>query len=702
MALIGTLRNKMGTWVVVFVFVAISAFVLGDLFSGNSNILSWGQRTVGEIAGKEISIDEYQGAIQERVNSFIMSNGFEPNESQMVGIRQQAWDLLIARHAVTPEYDKVGVAVTNAEVTDMISGKNIFEGIKQSFINQETGEFDRAQLGSYLNQLQSMPQNSEPYIRWQLFQRDLKPSRERIKYENLLLKSSYVTKAEAEREYHLQNDVAEAKYLYIPYHAIPESESGVTDKDYQDFYNRHKERFKTDGSRDIKYVAFTVEPSADDSLAVKENLERAVNEFKTSSNDSIYASNNTEGDNPFATYHVGNVPSFIPQDQLTEGNVIGPILEGETYYVVKVSRVFNDTTYAARARHILIRPSDDTEAAKREAREQARTILKDIRGGADFAAKAREFGTDGTASRGGDLGWFTTGQMVPPFEKAIFGATKAGLLADVVETDYGFHIVEVTEPKTNKAYQLAIVEQQILPSDESLNDAYRKAELFASGLSGVAEFERRAKESNIPVLEAKNVLAGDRRIGALGDARQVVQWLYRDASVGEVSEIFDLTDQYVVAVMTKEIKKGYRPLEDAKAEMKGEVVKIAQGRKIVEKLKGTSGTLEEIASAFGNDANIYSNSDIRLNSNALPTVGFDPKVVGAVFALEDGKRSGPIEGENGVVIIELQNKTVAPSLNDYVAYKEQLAENSFSLSSMSILEAIREAADIEDKRYKFF
>src|SRR5690606_3402619 len=129
-------------------------------------------------------------------------------------------------------------------------------------------------------------------------------------------------------------------------------------------------------------------------------------------------------------------------------------------------------------------PSDDTEAAKKEAREQARTILKDIRGGADFAAKAREFGTDGTASRGGDLGWFTTGQMVPPFEKAIFGATKAGLLADVVETDYGFHIVEVTEPKTNKAYQLAIVEQQILPSDASLNDAYRKAELFASGLSG--------------------------------------------------------------------------------------------------------------------------------------------------------------------------------------------------------------------------
>lgn len=702
MALIGTLRNKMGTWVVVFVFVAISAFVLGDLFSGNSNILSWGQRNVGEIAGKEITIDEYQSAIQERVASFYMSNGVEPNESQMVGIRQQAWDLLIARYAVTPQFEKVGIEVTNEEVTDMISGRNIFDGIKQSFVNQETGEFDRAQLGNYLNQLQSMPPTSEQYIRWQLFQKDLKPSRERIKYENLLLKSNYVTAAEAEREYHLQNDVAEAKYLYIPYHAIPESEAGVTDKDYEDYYNRHKERFKTEGSRDMKWVAFAVQPSSEDSLAVREHLDRAVNEFKNSTNDSIYASNNTDGENPFATYHTGNVPPFIPQDQLTEGNVIGPVLEGETYYVAKVTRVFNDTSYAARARHILIRPADDSDAAKKAALDQARTILKDIRGGADFAAKAREFGTDGTASRGGDLGWFSTGQMVAPFEKAVFGASKAGVLPEVVETDFGYHIVEVTEPKTNKAYKIAIVEQQILPSDASLNDAFRKAEVFAAGLSGVSEFEQRAKENNLPVLEAKNVLAGDRRIGALGDARQVVQWLYRDASEGEVSEVFDLTDQYVVAVMTNEIKEGYRPLEQAKAEIKPEVVKIAQGRKITEKLKGSSGTLEEMAQSFGADANVYSNSDIRLNSNALPTVGFDPKVVGAVFAVADGKRSEPIQGENGVVIIEVQNKTVAPSLNEYATFKEQLAQNSFNLSSMNILEAIREEADIEDERYKFF
>ncbi len=703
MALLGTLRDKMGMWVTVFVFVAISAFVLGDLFSANSNILTWGRDTVGEIAGEEISINEFQAAIDERVATFVMQNGFEPNENQMIGIRQQAWDLLVARLAIVPEFEKVGIAVTDREVTDMISGKNIFDGIKQSFTNQETGEFDRAMLGNYLNQLEQMGPGSEQYMRWQMFQKDLRPSRERIKYENLLLKTNYITKAEAEREYHLENDVAEARYLYIPYHAIPESEVTLSDDAYSNYYNKNKERFKTDGVRDIKYVAFDVMPSAEDSAAVQEILKQTVAEFKNNSNDSTYASNHTEGEAPFEKYHPGSVPEFITPDQLTEGNVIGPVLQGDTYFVAKVSQVFEDTAYAARASHILIRPADVSETAKAEAREQATKILNDIRGGADFAAKAREFGTDGTRQNGGDLGWFSTGQMVAPFEKAVFAATKPGLLPNLVETDFGYHIVSVTEPKTNRAYKIALVEQQILPSDASLNDAFRKAETFAAGLSGVSEFEQRAKESGYTVMEAKNIAAGDRRVGALGESRQVVQWLYRDASRGEVSEVFDLGEQYVVAVMTNAVEEGYKPLEIVREEIKPEILKQAQGDKIIEKLKGiTATTLDEKAQAFGEDANVYSNSDIRMSSNALPTVGFDPKIVGSIFSLDNGKTSAPLKGENGVVVIETQNKTVAPELNVYDNYKDQLAQNTFNFSSMNIAEAIRQHADIEDERYKFY
>ena len=702
MALLGTLRDKMGIWVTVFVFVAISAFVLGDLFSANSNILNWGKDTVGEIAGEEISISEFQAAVDERVTTFIMQNGFEPNENHMIGIRQQAWDLLVARLAIVPEFEKVGVMVTDREVADMISGKNIFEGIRQSFTNQETGEFDRAALGNYLNQLEQMGPGTEQYMRWQMFQKDLRPSRERIKYENLLLKSSYVTKAEAEREYHLQNDVAEVRYLYVPYHAIAESEVTLSDDAYRNYYNKNKERFKTDGVRDLKYVVFDVLPSAEDSASVQEILRQTVEEFKNNSNDSIYAFNHTEGDAPFEKYHPGNLPEFLTPDQLTEGNVIGPVLRGDTYYVAKISEVLDDTEFAARASHILIRPVNDDESSKREAREQATKILNEIRAGADFAAKAREFGTDGTRENGGDLGWFSSGQMVEPFEKAVFSATKPGLLPNLVETDFGYHIVSVTEPKTNRAYKIALVEQQILPSDASLNDAFRKAETFSAGLSGVSEFEQRAKESGFAVMEAKNITAGDRRVGALGESRQVVQWLYRDASRGEVSQVFDLGEQYVVAVMTNAVEKGYKPLEAVREEIKPHILKEAQGDKIIEKLKGIAGTLDEKAQGFGDDATVYSNSDVRLSSNALPTVGFDPKVVGTIFALDNGKTSAPVKGENGVVIVETQNRTVAPELSVYNAYKEQLEQNTYNFGSMNIAEAIRQHAGIEDERYKFY
>lgn len=702
MALIGTLRNKMGTWVVVFVFVAIAAFILGDLFSGNSSILNWGRNSVGEIAGREISYEEFQSVIREREANYFLQFNREPGEREMPSIRQQAWDLLIARHAIQSQYAEVGIEVTDDEVWDMIQGKNVDENVKMAFTNQETGQFDPNRVVSYLGQLKSMPEGSEARVRWELFQRDLKPGRERIKYENLLIKSGYVTTAESERDYHLQTDVAEIKFVYVPFYAVSDSAVSVSESDIKAYYNKNIEKYKTEETRDLKYVSIPVVASSDDSLVVKEDLARAVTEFKTSPEDSLYASANTDGQNPYSKYTIASLPAFVSPDSLVQGKVFGPILDAGVYKVVKVSKIFTDTVSNARAKHILIKWSDTTPAAKKEAKDKAQAILKDIKAGADFGAKAREFGTDGSASRGGDLGWFGSGQMVKPFENAVFGATKKGLLNDVVETDFGYHIIEVTDVKTNTAYDLAIVEREITPSDATINEAYRKAEAFASDLSGIQDFEKRAKEQGLIVQEAKNVLAGDRRIGTLGEARQLVQWLFRDASKGKISQIFDLDDQNVVAVMTGEIQKGYRPFEIVKAEITPAVRNEAKAKIIIDKLKAAKGTLEEVANSFGSDANVYSSSDLKLGSNSLPTAGFDPQAVGLAFSLENGKRSDPAAGENGVIIIELQNKTIAPALTDYSTYKSQLEQGNVNRNTMSIAEAIKESSNIVDKRYKFY
>lgn len=701
MALIGTLRDKMGIVLVVFIFVALAAFILGELLTNNSVLMN--QNDVGEINGNSISIEEFQSTVEERRANYILNFNREPGEREMTSLRQQAWELLIARYAIVPQYEKVGVQVTDTEVVDMISGTNIDPSIRQAFINQETGEFDRSMLGNYINQLKTMPQGSEGRIRWELFQRDLKPARERIKYENLLIKTNYVTKAEAEREYHVQTDVAEIKFAYVPYHAVSDSVADVGDQDLRNYYNENKEKFKTEHTRDIKYAVFPLVASSQDSAEIHQEMQEIAEAVGKTKEDSIYAVTNSDGESPYEKYNISNIPGFLKSEDLREGNVIGPFIDGDTYKVVKVSEIYKDTITYVQASHILIRWDEDTPAGKKAAREKATDILREIRNGADFAAKAREHGTDGTAGNGGDLGWVYTGQMVKPFEDAVFGAAGTGLINRLVETQFGYHIVKVDSKKDNTAYEIAIIERIIAPSDATANEAYRSAETFVAGVSDVEEFEAKAREAGLNVFESNNLTAGESRIGTLGDARQIVQWLFRDASRGEVSDIFDLQDQYVVAIMTGETEKGYRPLESVKNEIRPEVLKKVQGRIILEKLEGKSnGTLEEIAAIFGNDGGVYSSSDLKLSSNNLPSAGFDPRAVGKAFGLEDGKRTEPFAGENGVLVIELQNKTMAPEIADYSAYKTTIQQRNQQRSGFNIAEAIKNHADIEDMRYRFY
>ncbi|MEX2234000.1 MAG: peptidylprolyl isomerase [Cyclobacteriaceae bacterium] len=700
MALIGTLRDKLGIVLVIFIFVALFAFILGELLTNNSVLFN--QNEVGEIDGNSISIEEFQSAVEERRANYILNFNREPGDREMTTLRQQAWDLLIARYAIVPQYEKVGIQVTDNEVIDMISGTNIDPNIRQAFINQQTGEFDRAMLGNYINQVKTMPPGTEGRVRWELFQRDLKPARERIKYENLLVKADYVTKSEAEQEYHLQTDVAEIKFVYVPYHAAGDSVSEVEDSDLEDYYNENKEQFKTEHTRDIKYVTFSLVASPQDSLEVRQDMQEIAKEFLNTQEDSIYAASNTESQDAFQKYNVSNLPAFVKPEDLKAGNVIGPFIDGSSYVVVKVSNIFKDTIAYAQASHILIKWDQDTPAGKIAAREKAQGILREIRNGADFAANAREHGTDGTAGNGGDLGWVYTGQMVKPFEDAVFEPSRPGLINEVVETEFGYHIVKVTRVKDNTAYELAVIEKVIGPSDATTNEVYRRAETFSANLDGVAGFEKKSKDDGLNVFDSKDLTAGERSIGTLGDARQIIQWLFRDASEGEVSDIFDLQDQYVIAVMTGETEKGYRSLESVKKDITPEVLKKLQGNTIIEKLKGASGTLEEIANAFGSDAGVYSSSDLKLSSNNLPTAGFDPIAVGKAFGLESGKRSEPFAGENGVLIIEMQNKTTAPEIADYSAYKTAIQQQNQQRSGFNIAEAIKDYADIEDKRYKFY
>jgi peptidyl-prolyl cis-trans isomerase C len=115
---------------------------------------------------------------------------------------------------------------------------------------------------------------------------------------------------------------------------------------------------------------------------------------------------------------------------------------------------------AVRASHILIPTGQADDAGKKKLRAQAEAVLKQAKGGADFAQLAREHSKDGSASQGGDLNFFTRGQMVPAFDKVAW-ELKPGDISGIVETQFGYHIIKVTDRRAASTVPFDEVSERI-------------------------------------------------------------------------------------------------------------------------------------------------------------------------------------------------------------------------------------------------
>jgi peptidyl-prolyl cis-trans isomerase C len=144
---------------------------------------------------------------------------------------------------------------------------------------------------------------------------------------------------------------------------------------------------------------------------------------------------------------------------------------------------------SVRASHILIAvPKGADAAAKAQARTKAEQVLKDVKSGKDFAALAKENSADpGSAAQGGDLGFFQQGQMVGPFNDAAF-SLEPGAISDLVETEFGFHIIKVAEKKPGRTIPLDEVKPQVEQYLEQLN-RQQETESYVNGLKAKGKIE---------------------------------------------------------------------------------------------------------------------------------------------------------------------------------------------------------------------
>jgi peptidyl-prolyl cis-trans isomerase D len=702
MSLINKIRERSGLTVGI-VLAALVSFVLTDYFTGGNVLTGKGDQEVGEIAGQSIDNQTFQAKIEQIAAQYEQQTGRRPGEQEMAQVREQAWNQLIFETAYQKEYDKLGLTVSPDELVDMVQGENISPEVRQAFTDPQTGVFDKTKIIQYLKGLNNVPPAQK--AQWASFEQQLSVNRIREKYDNLLRLTNYVTTAEAQKEYQAQNTKADTKFLFVPYYSVNDTTVKVTDSELENYLSKHKDEFPGANTRSIQYVTFAVNPSKEDSASLYSEIKSLARGLGAAKNDSTFARQNS--DVPVRLYQtIGEmpeqlraaVPTFAP------GGVYGPFRDGSTYFIYKYGGTKKDTSYTVRASHILIRATAKNDSAKALAKRRAEGILKQIQGGASFEALAQTNSDDGSSQQGGDLGYFkNNGGMVKPFETAVFGFNGTGLLPNLVETEYGYHIIKVTEPKTNVLYRVAGIGKTITPSEATTNEAYQKASQFAANSQSKEEFLENAKKDKALV-----VANGDRipetasNINAMADARQVVRWAFDDKTgIGKVSEPFQVGEQYVVAVLTGKTNKDKVSIDDYRSELTAKVRNQKKAEQIIAKLGTVSGTLEAAAQKYGAGAIVETADDINIATGFLRSAGVDPVALGRVFGSKVGKRSKPFAGESGVLIVEPTRISPAPSVADYNTYKTMIQQTLAQRSSGYTNEAIKEASKITDNRAKF-
>ncbi|OIN57755.1 peptidylprolyl isomerase [Arsenicibacter rosenii] len=704
MSLINKIRERSGIAVAI-VAISLILFIVGsDLMMGQNSLFGGNSQKVGEISGQSIDYQDFNLKVDQLRSEYEQQTGRAPAEQDMIQIREQAWNQLIFDIAYQEEFDKLGLKVSPDELVDMVQGKNISPAVRQAFTNPQTGVFDKNQIISYLKGMRNLPPQQQ--AAWASFEKNLSSDRLREKYENLMRLSVFATSAEAKKEYDAQNSKADVKFLFVPYYTINDTTVKVTDSQLKDYLDKHKDEYPGADSRSMQYVTFSVVPSKEDSASLYDEIKSLARGLGAAKNDSSFAIVNSDVRLPLYMT-TGEIPEQIRTSLGTfaPGGVYGPFREASTYFIVKYGGTKKDTSYTLRASHILIRPTAQTDSAKAQARRRAEDILKQIQGGASFEALAQANSADGSAQQGGDLGYFKdNGQMVKPFEQAVFAHSGTGLLPKVVETDFGFHIIKVTEAKTNTLYRLATVGKTITPSQVTRDEVLRKADQFASEARTKDEFMAKVKEDkSLVVATADRIPESANTVNALTDARQLVRWAFDDKTdLNAVSEPFDLGEQYVVAVLTGKSDKKNVSVDDYRQELTAKVRNELKAEQIISKLGSASGTLEAIAQKYGSGALVEDVTDVNLATGFLRSAGVDPVALGKAFGQKAGKRSKPFAGEAGVLVLETTRVTPAPAVADYTVYKNMLQQNVSSRTGFYINEAIKESAKIEDRRAKFF
>ncbi|WP_281716795.1 peptidylprolyl isomerase, partial [Alistipes senegalensis] len=552
MASLNTLRTKFGIVLSIIIALALLAFILSLKtemgFSGNDP-------RVGVIDGKKINYSEYYDQYEQIKQQ---NNVQENDEQQSAMLANAVWQTLIAKYVMTPGFDRMGLRVTEPERLAMVSGQTPSQAFYNAFADPRTGHYDVAAVSQFLAHAETNPQAADA---WAQINEQARLEREVQKYLGLVKGGVYVNSLEVAEGVKAANNTFAGKWAGKKYSAVPDSLFKVSSSDLKAYYNSHKDMFKQSPSRTISYVVFEVAPTDDDLLALEKSVAEVGREFAAAGEVKSFVRGNRNGKIADSFVSAAQLPDEEAK-ALMAGEMYGPVLKNNEWTMARVldSKMAPDSVGI---RHIVLPYTQEALAD---------SLLTTLRNGADFAQTARNYSVyDATAANGGEVGVMPFSAFSGEFAAALADAKKG----DIVKISAGdaIQLMQVYRAdKPSKHIQIASITYPVEASAATRRDVHNQAGSFMVAAKGgsTGAFADAASAAAVTPRVA-GIAQGDRTVRGLDDSREVARWAY-GAEKGDVSDIFNVGKDYVIAMVTEIDDNEYASLEKVSAQVRSQVL----------------------------------------------------------------------------------------------------------------------------------
>ena len=660
MAVLETIRVKLGILITVLIAVALLSFII-DPSTLQSVTASSSKYDVGEIDGNSISYTDFQADVDRftAINE-VMTGTSSLNEEQQAAIRDAAWQSLLDQYLLVRNAEKAGIHVGDEEMVALVSGDMASPVISQnSMFFDENGNFSKEMVLEFVNYINT-DQTGRLKLYWDYLQKTAKTQQYYEKYMSLFTQSDFANALMMTEEIAENNNTFDVEFVMVPVGIVQDTTITVSDSEIKKYYESHKKFYKQQASRDIEYVVFEVVPSAEDIASANQDLVEVYEEFGTTENMKVFLMSNSDRQYDAHWYKAGelNTVSAEINDFVFGKNNKGVsevFQNGNTFRAVRVLESANvpDSVYV---RYVP------------EASENVDSLLNTV-----------------------EPMWITE---VPGYEDVMTAKKNS----KVTVSGLVFQVLDRTAPVAKK--RVAILEKEAVASKETVNGYYSQANTFATKAAGKYEsFQKALTEEGVYAHPYNRMLESADMLGSIDNTKEVTRWAF-EAKVGEVSNIITIDNNYfIVAALTGARKDGYTDVREVapsiKAMLTAEKESAKKVAEVSEKIAGLT-DMEAIAEALG--TNVSTKTGVAFSS--LTTQGLDPKFIGAASVAEEGKISGPVAGGIGVYVFKVTGRDTGAFFteDDAKLRDAQMAQ----YNTQMILPVMMDDADVKDNRARFY